>query len=251
VTLCRQFESRAMTANDDEGEDDELARLCELKAALRARLRAMAGEEGAAALDDDLGDDEYKRILEQLRLEDGDDDGGGDDGAMSEHMRAVFRACDEDGDDFDAETFEQTLAGALEVGEPANAKNADGETALHLAALYGKVAYVEVLLRRGADPLATDESLGTPLHDACASGHADVARALCDAARDAGTLATLLKKVDEDQETPLHHAARGEHAEVVKYLIELGADKSAKSSVGATPSDLVEDDDSVRALLAT
>jgi hypothetical protein len=34
-------------------------------------------------------------------------------------------------------------------------------------------------------------------------------------------------------------------------LIELGADKSAKSSVGATPSDLVEDDDSVRALLAT
>ena len=158
-----------MTANDDEGEDDELARLCELKAALRARLRAMAGEEGAAALDDDLGDDEYKRILEQLRLEDGDDDGGGDDGAMSEHMRAVFRACDEDGDDFDAETFEQTLAGALEVdGEPANAKNADGETALHLAALYGKVAYVEVLLRRGADPLATDESLGTPLHDACA-----------------------------------------------------------------------------------
>ena len=245
-----------MTANDDQGAEDELVRLRELKAALRARLRAMAGEEGAAALDDDaldddLGDDEYKRILEQLRLEDGDDGGGDDGGALSERMRAVFRACDEDGDDLDAETFEQTLAEALEVdGEPANAKNADGETALHLAALYGKFAYVEVLLRRGADPLATDESLGTPLHDACASGHADVARALCDAARDAGTLATLLSKVDEDQETPLHHAARGEHAEVVKYLIELGADKSAKSSGGATPSDLVEDDDSVRALLA-
>jgi ankyrin repeat protein len=119
-----------------------------------------------------------------------------------------------------------------------------------LAALYGKLTYVEVLLRRGADPLATDESLGTPLHDACASGHVDVARALCDAARRAGTLAASLSKVDEDEETPLHHAARGEHAEVVKYLIELGADKSAKSSVGATPLDLVEDDDSVRALFA-
>ena len=101
----------------------------------------------------------------------------------------------------------------------------------------------------GADPTVRDESGGTALHDASASGHVEVVRALTESARERGTLDALVDAEDEDEETALHHAARGEHREVVKLLLELGADATKRSSAGATARDLVEDAEDVRALL--
>ena len=140
------------------------------------------------------------------------------------------------------------LARAAAEGEDVNAKNAEGDDALHLAALYGRVNRARALLARGADALGRDENGGSALHDASASGHVEIVRALCESASASGKLKELISMVDDDGETPLHLAARGEHRDVVEYLLESGATKDARSLAGETPHDASEDAD-VRALL--
>lgn len=54
----------------------------------------------------------------------------------------------------------------------------DGSTPLHVAAGCGQSECVEVLLRRGADPLLSDVDGETPLHKACRHGHARCIRVL-------------------------------------------------------------------------
>ena len=196
-------------------------------------------------------DEEYRRVLESLRLS---GEVAVDDSTtrVSARARDVFEACDEDDEDdaVDDATFESRVRALMEANEDVNARNEDGETALHAAALFGKLSRVRTLLDvGGADPTVRDESGGTALHDASASGHVEVVRALTESARERGTLDALVDAEDEDEETALHHAARGEHREVVKLLLELGADATKRSSAGATARDLVEDAEDVRALL--
>jgi ankyrin repeat protein len=52
---------------------------------------------------------------------------------------------------------------AVERGNPLNAANAAGDTALHAAAFWGADAVVRFLVGRGADIDATDKKLWTPL----------------------------------------------------------------------------------------
>ena len=193
-------------------------------------------------------DEEYRRVLESLRLS-GEVAVDDSTTTVSARARDVFEACDED-DAVDDATFESRVRALMDANEDVNARNEDGETALHAAALFGKLLRVRTLLDvGGADVGVRDESGGTALHDASASGHVEVVRALTESARERGTLDALVDAEDEDEETALHHAARGEHREVVKLLLELGADATKRSSAGATARDLVEDAEDVRALL--
>ena len=50
-------------------------------------------------------------------------------------------------------------------------QGSEGDTALHLAALYGHEACVRVLLAHGARVDAADEEGALPLHDAAAGGY--------------------------------------------------------------------------------
>ncbi len=208
-------------------------------------------EDGFSIDDDRDGgpdDEEYRRVLESLRLS---GEVAVDDSTtrVSARERDVFEACDED-DAVDDATFESRVRALMDANEDVNARNEDGETALHAAALFGKLSRVRTLLDVGGAGVGVrDESGGTALHDASASGHVEVVRALTESARERGTLDALVDAEDEDEETALHHAARGEHREVVKLLLELGADATKRSSAGATARDLVEDAEDVRALL--
>jgi ankyrin repeat protein len=58
-------------------------------------------------------------------------------------------------------------------------------TLLHVAAEHGRVAAVDLLLRRGLDPNTREKGDNTtPMHWAAAAGHVDVVRALADAGGD-------------------------------------------------------------------
>lgn len=94
----------------------------------------------------------------------------------------------------------------------------DGDTALHLAAVYGQASCVQALLESGADPTVKDNSSGLALHDAASGGHLECARLLLAAAP--GTV----NAVDDDGDTPLHNAVRSEQPEMALLLVSRGAD---------------------------
>lgn len=134
-------------------------------------------------------------------------------------------------------------AGAASVDTP----GPDGDTALHLAALYGRLECVRLLLEAGAHAAARNpEDLTTPLHDAAAGGYLDVVRALLDDPRGAASL----QAQDSDGDTPLHNAARGGHGHVVNFLLARGAAPAARNHAGKTPAQEADDADVVGALAA-
>jgi ankyrin repeat protein len=69
----------------------------------------------------------------------------------------------------------QSLLGKQPVIE---ARDADGRTALMLAALHGQAAAVDALLARGADPNAADARGMTPLQAAVAANQPAIVAAL-------------------------------------------------------------------------
>ena len=75
-----------------------------------------------------------------------------------------------------------------------------GWTALHLAAQFGHVEVVDVLLRAGADVGAVHEGSG---------------------------------------DTPLHNAAWKNHPAVIRLLLDAGADRYATNAVGNRPIEMV------------
>lgn len=78
------------------------------------------------------------------------------------------------------------LTAALEAGAPVDARDHDDWSALDRAAGRGDVVAIGLLLRHGADPLATGRELRTPYRIALAAGRIDAARLLRDAEAAAG-----------------------------------------------------------------
>ncbi|KAM1467142.1 hypothetical protein ACFX2I_032282 [Malus domestica] len=133
----------------------------------------------------------------------------------------------------------------------------DGDTALHLACLYGNLSCVQLkiilrmwlLLERGAKLEAKDEDGAIPLHDACAGGYTEVVQLLINSANDAEHEKKMLETVDAEGNTPLHHAARGEHADIIRLLLASGALPTKANLYGKIPSDLPEAVTEARRLL--
>jgi len=119
------------------------------------------------------------------------------------------------------------VVAALE-GADVNVRGDDGDTALHLASLYGKVEVARELLQRGADPNVRDGDNSTPLHDCCAGGYRDIAYYLLDRGAD-------VNAQDDDGDTPLHQACNGDHGEVVALLLQRGANTTIKNGANRLP----------------
>jgi ankyrin repeat protein len=127
-----------------------------------------------------------------------------------------------------------TCFDTLPPDAPPDARNTDGTTALHGAALNGDTARVLELLESGADVDAPIESLenrsaewgGTPLHAAAAAGQTETVRLLIDRGAD-------VNHADSRGVTPLHKGAG--HVDVVKILLTAGADVNAADERGRTP----------------
>jgi len=110
----------------------------------------------------------------------------------------------------------------LAKGADVNAKDIDGETALHAAS---KREVVELLLAKGADLNARTNDGKTSLMSA--SGHRDVAEALLEKGAD-------INAKDNNGETALYIASYCDHKDVVELLLAKGADVNAKKSDGST-----------------
>jgi ankyrin repeat protein len=117
----------------------------------------------------------------------------------------------------------------------ARAFSADGFTALHLAAFFGKVEAAKALIEAGADvgAVSRNEMRVQPLHSAAAGRHLEVCRLLIAAGADVDATQRL-------EFTPLHAAAQHGDVELVELLLSAGADPTLARDTGETPADTAE-----------
>ena len=145
--------------------------------------------------------------------------------------------------DPERDIFEATALGEIErlrerlLDDPdaVHAYSADGFTALHFAAFFGKPEAARVLLEHGADVAAWTRNpfANQPLHAASAGRHIEVCRVLVSAGAD----------VDARQHggfTPLHEAAQHGDIELVELLLSAGADPTIREDEGRTAADLAD-----------
>lgn len=147
-----------------------------------------------------------------------------------------------------AEVFEAAALGDVEaltaaLGEDREARDrhaADGFTPLTLAAFFGRLEAVVLLLEKGADPnlAAADRSGVRPLHSAAAHRDRDASWAVAAALLDAGAVPDVAQRGGW---TPLHSAALHGHLELVDLLLRHGADPNPVSDDDKTPADLARE----------
>ena len=100
----------------------------------------------------------------------------------------------------------------LKRGADLNPVMWDGETVLHVAIHWGRIASAEWLLEKGADPnTARDKNLWTPLHQAASRGNARIVSALLERGASG-------KARDRDGKTPLDVARDKRRIAVVEVL---------------------------------
>lgn len=119
---------------------------------------------------------------------------------------------------------------ALSAGANMNVKNERGTPALIVAITwsYGNTEIIKLLLERGADVNATEDSIGaTALAFASSDGHIEITRLLLEKGSD-------INAKDINGYTPLIEAAANNMIEVGRLLLEKGADINAKDLRGST-----------------
>ncbi len=134
----------------------------------------------------------------------------------------------------------ETVAARLrEDAERVRAFSHDGFTPLHLAAFFGRIPVVELLLSAGApvNEVSRNPSELRPLHSAVAHRQPQVALEIARALIAAGA------EVNATQHggwTPLHAAALHGNLPLVRLLLDAGATASAKNDTGQTPAALAK-----------
>ena len=118
----------------------------------------------------------------------------------------------------------------LQSGMNPNASNKDGESALGVAARFGRGEVVQALLAQGADLNSRDHKYGaTPLIWASVNGFTGIVKSLLEKGADANT------PDSKNGMTPLMSAAAGGKAEVIKVLLDKGAAINATDQDNRTP----------------
>lgn len=169
-------------------------------------------------------------------LDDDDDDAWAD--PTGGKLTEALEACENGAADRLSALLANLTVADLEMPGP------DGDTALHLAALYGHLDCVKLILEKGCQADAANEEDGsTAMHNAAAGGFLEMVQLLLEKSS-----AAAVNALDEDNETPLHTAARGGHGQIVKLLLDRGADASIKNASGHTPADEADDDDIIQML---
>jgi uncharacterized protein len=141
-------------------------------------------------------------------------------------------------DAFEASAFGvlDRLTALLADGADPNAFSADGFTALHFAAFFGKPEAARLLLERGADvnPRGRGWMTGTPLHSAASGRHVNVVDILLAAGADP----------DARQSggwTPLHAGAHNGDVATVALMVTAGADLRAVNDGGESALSLAQE----------
>eukprot|EP00553_Chaetoceros_curvisetus_P014983 CAMPEP_0204648558 /NCGR_PEP_ID=MMETSP0718-20130828/8026_1 /ASSEMBLY_ACC=CAM_ASM_000674 /TAXON_ID=230516 /ORGANISM="Chaetoceros curvisetus" /LENGTH=377 /DNA_ID=CAMNT_0051671427 /DNA_START=47 /DNA_END=1180 /DNA_ORIENTATION=+ len=122
------------------------------------------------------------------------------------------------------------------ISRPLHSKNAKGLTPLLVACERNFKSITEELMKRGADPLQTDEKGRTPLAIASFCGCMDVAEYLLSLKSEKSMdYNKYLNQWDINGCTPLWLAARTGNAKMVKVLIEAGADDTIEDNDNLSP----------------
>ena len=109
-----------------------------------------------------------------------------------------------------------------------NSRFDDGQTPLHLAAIYGHNAIAKYLLENNADTSVQDSSGATPLHEAVRYGNVEIAKALLNSGANVNARDNLGK-------TPVMLILpKDKTAEIYKLLIAHRADLTQKDMFGDT-----------------
>ena len=110
-----------------------------------------------------------------------------------------------------------------------DARSGDGFTALHLAAFFGQVDAVQLLITLGAevDAPGIGWMTGTALHSAASAKQAEVVRALLEAGADPNAR-------QSGGWIPLHAAARNGDSRSIALLLAAGSDAAAVNDEGTS-----------------
>ena len=120
-----------------------------------------------------------------------------------------------------------TLAASVPPLRHMDVTDADGDTALIIAARCNQLETVKLLLKRKADPKVRNELGCTALHAAACSGHLEVARLFLGNCN--------INSCDNAGHTPLHDSVWNCHDSVARLLVEAGASTLTTNTTGDTP----------------